>query len=103
MLTESKVTDISYMTDNFCKEFISCRGKQMIKIAKCNKPNPAKNLNLNGQKQARKVLKLVKKNIPLFLKKRHEEFLKTSNVFFKTTVCFKMASLQYAKMPYLSL
>ena len=52
----------------------------------------AKNLNLNGQKQARKVLKLVKKNIPLFLKKRHEEFLKTSNVFFKTTVCFKEAS-----------
>ncbi len=35
------------------------------------------------------------KNIPLFLKKRHEEFLKTSNVFsktsnvfLKTTVCF---------------
>ena len=60
----------------------------------------AKNLNLNGQKQARKVLKLVKKNIPLFLKKRHEEFLKTSNVFsktsnvfFKTTVCFKEPSL----------
>ena len=45
----------------------------------------AKNLNLNGQKQARKVLKLVKKNIPLFLKKRHEEFL-------KTTVCFKEPS-----------
>lgn len=59
----------------------------------------AKNLNLNGQKQAKKVLKLVKKNIPLFLKKRHEEFLKTSNVFsktsnvfFKTTVCFKEPS-----------
>ena len=56
-------------------------------------------LNLNDQKQARKVLKLVKKNIPLFLKKRHEEFLKTSNVFsktsnvfFKTTVCFKEPS-----------
>ncbi len=100
MLTESKVTEISYMTDNFCKEFIFRWGKQMIKIAKCNKPNPAKNLNLNGQKQARKVLKLVKKNIPLFLKKRHEEFLKTSNVFsktsnvfFKTTVCFKEPSL----------
>ena len=26
------------------------------------------------------------KNIPLFLKKHHEEFLKTSNVFLKTTV-----------------
>lgn len=50
--------------------------KRFVKLEK------AKNLNLNDQKQARKVLKLVKKNIPLFLKKRHEEFLKTSNVFF---------------------
>ena len=64
----------------------------------------AKNLNLNGQKQARKVLKLVKKNIPLFLKKRHEEFLKTSNVFsktsnvfLKTTVCFNMPPLTKLK------
>lgn len=67
--------------------------KRFVKLEK------AKNLNLNDQKQARKVLKLVKKNIPLFLKKRHEEFLKTSNVFsktsnvfFKTTVCFKEPS-----------
>ena len=59
--------------------------KRFVKLEK------AKNLNLNDQKQARKVLKLVKKNIPLFLKKRHEEF-KTSNVFFKTTVCFKEPS-----------
>lgn len=60
--------------------------KRFVKLEK------AKNLNLNDQKQARKVLKLVKKNIPLFLKKRHEEFLKTSNVFSKTTVCFKEPS-----------
>ena len=33
------------------------------------------------------------KNIPLFLKKHHEEFLKTSNVFFKTTVCIKCLPL----------
>ena len=38
----------------------------------------------------------MKKNIPLFFQKHHEEFLKTSNVFsktynvfLKTTVCFK--------------
>ena len=28
----------------------------------------------------------IEKNIPLFFQKRHDEFLKTSNVFFKTTV-----------------
>ena len=33
------------------------------------------------------------KNIPLFLKKHHEEFSKTSNVFFKTTVCIKCLPL----------
>ena len=41
----------------------------------------AKNLNLNGQKQARKVLKLVKKNIPLFLKKR-PMFFQKQRLFF---------------------
>lgn len=67
--------------------------KRFVKLEK------AKNLNLNDQKQARKVLKLVKKNIPLFLKKRHEEFLKTSNVFFKTTVCFKeLSSAKYKSL-----
>ena len=32
--------------------------------------------------------KMCRKNIPLFFQKHHEEFLKTSNVFLKTTVCF---------------
>ena len=50
--------------------------KRFVKLEK------AKNLNLNDQKQARKVLKLVKKNIPLFLKKRHEEFLNSHLVLY---------------------
>ena len=88
MPTESKVTEISYMTDNFCKEFISCRGKQMIKIVKCNKPNPAKNLNLNGQKQARKVLKLVKKKHTVVFKKTSRGIFENVQCFFKNVQCF---------------
>ncbi len=40
----------------------------------------------NPFNQAFLHLENIEKNIPLFFQKRHEEFLKTSNVFFKTTV-----------------
>ena len=49
----------------------------------------AKNLNLNGQKQAGKVLKLVKKNIPLFLKNVTRNFQKRPMFFSKQRYVLK--------------
>ena len=40
----------------------------------------------NPFNQAFLHLENIEKNIPLFFQKRHDEFLKTSNVFFKTTL-----------------
>ena len=48
----------------------------------------AKNLNLNGQKQARKVLKLVKKKHTVVFKKTSRGIFENVQCFFKNVQCF---------------
>ena len=50
--------------------------------------NPIFYFKSNPFNQAFFYLENIEKNIPLFFQKRHEEFLKTSNVFSKTSNVF---------------
>ena len=51
----------------------------------------------NPFNQAFLHLENIEKNIPLFFQKRHEEFLKTSNVFSKTSNVFSKTSNVFFK------
>lgn len=56
--------------------------KRFVKLEK------AKNLNLNDQKQARKVLKLVKKKHTVVFKKTSRGIFENVQCFFKNVQCF---------------